>query len=119
MTKGLYFPNVRLYYPYRQYTNRVLISSYLYLYRMSGINRNYIIRDLILGYVHTNPFSYASVFDPTKTDTNIRVHTSVFESFSTVHNSYEIRYVFVLRGRLIIKFMTSAFSKTFVFARPH
>ena len=76
MTKGLYFPNVRLYYPYRQYTNRVLISSYLYLYRMSGINRNYIIRDLILGYVHTNPFSYASVFDPTKTDTNtcIRVH---------------------------------------------
>ena len=26
------------------------------------------------GYVHTNPSSYASVFDPTKTDTNIRVH---------------------------------------------
>ena len=41
------------------------------------------------GYVHTNPFSYASVFDPTKTDTNIRVHTSVFESFSTVSTSYE------------------------------
>ena len=40
-------------------------------------------------YVHTNPFSYVSVFDPTKTDTNIRVHTSVFESFSTVHTSYE------------------------------
>ena len=46
--------------------------------------------------VHTNPFSYASVFDPTKTDTNIRVHTSVFESFSTVHTSYEktIRFRF-------------------------
>ena len=32
------------------------------------------------------------------------------------------RYVFVLHGRLIIEFMTSAFSKTFVFgvfARPH
>ena len=32
------------------------------------------------------------------------------------------RYVFVLRGRLIIEFMTSAFSKTSVFgvfARPH
>ena len=38
---------------------------------------------------HTNPFSYASVFDPTKTNTNIRVHISVFESFSTVHTSYE------------------------------
>ena len=43
----------------------------------------------ILGYVHINPFSYASVFYPTKTDTNIRVHTNVFESFSTVHTSYE------------------------------
>ena len=41
------------------------------------------------GYVHTNPFSYASVLYPTKTDTNIRVHTSVFESFSTVHTSCE------------------------------
>ena len=41
------------------------------------------------GYVHTNPFSYASTLNPTKTDTNIRVHTSVFESFSTVHTSYE------------------------------
>ena len=39
--------------------------------------------------IYTNPFSYASVFDPTKTDTNIRVHTSVFESFSTIHTSYE------------------------------
>ena len=41
------------------------------------------------GWRCTNPFSYASVFDPTKTDTNIRVHTSVFELFSTVHTSYE------------------------------
>ena len=40
-------------------------------------------------YVHTNPFSYTSVFYPTETDTNIRVHTSVFESFSNVHTSYE------------------------------
>ena len=43
----------------------------------------------VLGYIHTNPFSHTSVFNPTKTDTYIRVHTSVFESFSTVHTSYE------------------------------
>ena len=43
----------------------------------------------VLGYIHTNPFSHFSVFNPTKTDTNIRDHTSVFESFPTVHTSYE------------------------------
>ena len=43
----------------------------------------------VSGCVHTNPYSYSSVFDPTKTDTNIRVHTSIFETFSTVHASYE------------------------------
>ena len=43
----------------------------------------------VLGYVHTNPFSYTSVFDRTKTDTNIRVHTSVFDSFPTVDTSYK------------------------------
>ena len=48
----------------------------------------------VLGCVHINPFSYASVFDPTKTDTNFRVHTSVFESFSTVHTSFEKRIRF-------------------------
>ena len=42
---------------------------------------------LDLGYVHTNPFSYASVFDPTKTDTNIRVHTSVFDRPHTFSDS--------------------------------
>ena len=40
----------------------------------------------VSGYVHTNPFSYPSVFDPTKTDTNIRVHTSVFDR---PHELYE------------------------------
>ena len=52
-----------------------------------------------VSYVNTNPFSYASVFDPTKTDTNIRVHTSVFESFSTVHTiAMRKRYVFILHA---------------------
>ena len=62
----------------------------------------------LIGYVDTNPFSYVSVFDRTKTDTNIRVHTSVFESFSTVHTN--------TKG---IRFRNSppwkAFSKAFVF----
>ena len=43
-------------------------------------------RKVELGYVHTNPFSHASVFDTTKTDINIRVHTSVFDR---PHVSYE------------------------------
>ena len=42
----------------------------------------------VLGYVHTNPFSYASSFDPTKSRKQIQISASTL-AFSTAHTSYE------------------------------
>ena len=60
-------------------------------------------------YVHTNPFSCASVFDPPKTDTNIRVHTSYEKTIrfrSPRETDYRVHDV-------------SVFETGGVFARPH